>query len=137
MKGVLSVIAATLLAGTLFSPALAQVGGTANPGQPPAVTSGNPDINQRELRNYDRFADSHPEVAEQLNKNPRLVDNPQFLSKHPEFSEFLKNHPGARTEFKKHPHRFAKRERRFDRRNEYRHDRGRDQGRNDRPGDQH
>ncbi len=136
MKRVLSVAAATLLAGTLFSPAFAQ---TVNPGQPPAVTGGNPDITQRELGNYDRFADSHPEVAQELNKHPGMVDNPQFLSKHPEFSEFLKNHPGVRTEFKEHPRRFARRERRFDRRSERRgdYDRGRHRDRDDRGPDQH
>ncbi len=130
MKRVLSVIAGTLLACALFSPAFAQ---TVNPG-PPAVTGSNsPNINQGELGNYDKFADSHPEVAERLSRNPRLADNPQFLSKHPEFSQFLQKHPGVRTEFKEHPERFAKRERHWDRhhdRGDWRHrdrdDRGRD-----------
>jgi hypothetical protein len=137
MKRVLSLAAATLLAGTLFSPAFAQA---INPGQPPAVTGSNPpNINQRELGNYDKFADSHPEVAQRLSKNPGLVDNPQFMSKHPEFSEFLKNHPGVRTQFKEHPERFSKRERRFEHRERRHRDRDdwRHRDRDDRGRDQH
>jgi hypothetical protein len=41
------------------------------------------DVTRRELANMDRFMDSHPEIAEQLRKDPSLVDNRQFVQNHP------------------------------------------------------
>ncbi len=33
----------------------------------------------RPLASTDRYMDNHPEVASQLEKNPGLVDNPEFM----------------------------------------------------------
>jgi hypothetical protein len=74
------------------------------------------DINRTELRNYDRFADSHPELAEALAHNPRLANDPQFLHKHPQFAQFMQNHPGVREEMRENPRLLQHRERRFDQR---------------------
>ena len=80
------------------------------------------DITRTELANMDRFMDSHPEIAEQLRKDPSLVDNKQFVENHPALQQFLADHPGVREEYKEHPEAFMHREERFDRRE----DRGRD-----------
>jgi phage-related protein len=77
---------------------------------------GDHDINRGELANMDRFMDSHPEIAEQLRKDPSLVDNKEFVKSHPALQEFLANHPGVREEYKENPTAFMKREERFDRR---------------------
>ena len=77
-------------------------------------------INRTELANMDHFMDSHPEIAEQLKKDPSLVDNKQFVSSHPALQEFLANHPGVRQEMDQHPDAFMNREERYDRREDMR-----------------
>jgi len=66
------------------------------------------------LANTDRYLDRHPEVAEQLNHNPALVDNPQYLANHPGLREFLARHPVARADWKSHPYRYMHHEDRYD-----------------------
>jgi len=73
------------------------------------------DITRRELTNFDRFLDSHPNIAQDLRANPGLVNEPNYLSQHPELQEFLKNHAGVREELKENPRLFLNRERRFER----------------------
>jgi len=72
------------------------------------------DITREELANTDRFMDSHPEIAEQLQKNPTLIKNKDFVEKHPALQEFLQTHPGVREEFAENPNAFMRRENRFD-----------------------
>jgi hypothetical protein len=67
------------------------------------------------LANTDRYLDQHPEVAQQLNANPRLVDNHRYVEKHPGLDEFLENHADARRQWKSHPYKFMRRENRYDR----------------------
>jgi GrpB-like predicted nucleotidyltransferase (UPF0157 family) len=74
------------------------------------------DITRGELSNMDRFMDSHPEIAEQLRKDPSLVNNKDFVQGHPALQEFLANHPELREEYKENPNAFMHREERFDRR---------------------
>jgi phage-related protein len=79
---------------------------------------GDGDTTRRELANMDRFLDSHPEIAEQLQKDPSLINNQQFIAKHPELQEFLQSHPGVREEFTENPNAFMRQEERFERREE-------------------
>ncbi len=72
------------------------------------------DITRGELRSFDAFLDKHPEIDEQLRKNPQLINDPQFVSKHPELQEYLKNHPRVSEELKEHPKFFMHRERKFE-----------------------
>jgi phage-related protein len=88
-----------------------------------ADNRGDRDINRTELGNLDRFMDSHPEIAEQLRKNPSLADDKQFVHDHPAFQEFLASHPGVREELKENPNAFMHREDRFDQRQDNRGDR--------------
>lgn len=66
------------------------------------------------LANTDNYLDHHPEVAQQLNADPRLIDNRQYVDSHPGLHEFLESHPDARRDWKSHPYRFMHREDRFD-----------------------
>jgi hypothetical protein len=58
------------------------------------------------MRNTDNYLDDHHEVAEQLQKNPGLVDDPNYMKNHPGLQEFMQNHPTARQEWKSHPGQF-------------------------------
>ncbi len=79
-------------------------------------------INRTELANLDRFMDSHPEIAEQLRKDPSLADNKEFVQSHPALRDFLADHPGVREELKNNPNAFMHREDRFDQRQDQRND---------------
>lgn len=61
------------------------------------------------------YLDEHPEVAAQLGRDPRLVDNPRFLATHPGLDEYFKNHPEVRQDLQQHPYRFMSGEWRYDR----------------------
>jgi phage-related protein len=74
------------------------------------------DTTRGELVNMDRFLDSHPEVAEQLRKDPSLINNATWVQQHPALDEFLENHPRVREELKENPNSFMQKENRFDRR---------------------
>lgn len=66
------------------------------------------------LATTDRYMDSHPEVAQQLNRDPALVDNRGYVDSHPGLHEYLENHPVARRDWKSHPFRYMTAERRYD-----------------------
>src|SRR5437899_2172701 len=72
------------------------------------------DITRRELRNFDQYLDSHPEVAEALRKDPNLINNPNWVSKHQELKDWLEDHPNAREELKENPTAFMRREKGFE-----------------------
>lgn len=73
------------------------------------------DITRGEMANMDRFMDSHPEIAEQLRKNPSLVNNKDFVEDHTALRQFLSEHPELREEFKENPGAFMQDEQHFDR----------------------
>lgn len=87
---------------------------------------------RRELANFDQYLDSHREVAEQIRKNPSLVDNQEFLKDHPSLQSYLQDHPAVRQELKNNPNAFMQEEARYDRREDEmnRGDRARDFDRN-------
>jgi phage-related protein len=80
------------------------------------------DVTRGELANMDRFMDHHPEIAEQLRKDPSLVNDKHFVQSHPDLQQFLADHPGVREEYKENPNAFMNQEQRFDQRQ----DQGRD-----------
>ena len=56
------------------------------------------------------YLDEHPEVAQQLAKDPHLADNPQYLANHPGLDQYFASHPEVRTDLQQHPDRFMNRE---------------------------
>ena len=107
MKYATSVVAASALVLVLTGMA------AAIPGMPYPQKDG--DITRGEVKRFDHYLDQHPEVTEQLRKHPGLVNNQDYMEKHPELREFMKNHPEVREELKSNPRAFMKRENRYDR----------------------
>src|SRR5216683_314035 len=101
MKNSLRVAAALVLGGFLAAPALAQVGVGAN-----LRVERDKDTTRTELRNYDSFADRHPDIAQELRTRPSLINNEEYVEHHPELRGFLVAHPAVREEFKENPHLF-------------------------------
>jgi hypothetical protein len=77
------------------------------------------DARHDELANFDHYLDSHRETAEQLRKDPSLVNNDEFVKNHPSLQSYLQQHPGVRTALKDNPNAFIQQEARYDQ-NEYR-----------------
>src|SRR5579864_101108 len=74
------------------------------------------DITRRQLADFDRFLDSHPELSQQLRKDPSLIKNEEFVENHPDLQKYLQQHPETREEFSQNPNGFMRQEQRFDRR---------------------
>jgi hypothetical protein len=72
------------------------------------------DINRQELARFDQFLDTHRETAEQLRKDPSLVDNEEFVKNHPALQSYLREHPELRTQLKQDPNAFMHQEERYD-----------------------
>ncbi|HKS73239.1 MAG TPA: hypothetical protein VJQ82_08580 [Terriglobales bacterium] len=115
---ILATLGALLSFGTS---AVSQTAPAQNPAQP------NPDITRTELAHFDQFLDNHPETAEQLRKDPSLINDKDFIKTHTELQEFLEQHPGVREELRENPDQFMHREQRFDRREDADRDRQQDQ----------
>lgn len=72
------------------------------------------DGSRRDLAQFNQFLTSHPEVADQLRRDPSLADNRQFLSDHPQLQTFLQNDPGVRQRLQQDPNAFMREEDRFE-----------------------
>ncbi|MGA7906663.1 MAG: hypothetical protein WCA16_04575 [Candidatus Sulfotelmatobacter sp.] len=74
-----------------------------------------PDITRREVATMDEFLDKHPEIAEQLQKNPKLIDDQKWIANHPALQDFMADHPEVRQQFDEHPYAFMRDENRDER----------------------
>ena len=81
------------------------------------------EVTRRQLAGFDNFLDSHPEVADQLRKDPSLVNNREFVERHGELQQYLQEHPEVREELSQNPKGFMREEQRFDRREDQTRDR--------------
>src|ERR1700757_2215535 len=73
------------------------------------------DTTIRQLSSFDDFMDGHPEIAEQLRKNPSLVRDKEFVEDHPALQDYLQRHPGVSEEISENPDSFMHQDRRFER----------------------
>jgi hypothetical protein len=46
------------------------------------------------------------EVEQELEKNPKLVDDPNYLAQHPRLAQYIRNHPEAKQEIERDPKAF-------------------------------
>src|SRR5580658_2882407 len=81
--------------------------------------------NREELARFDQFLDTHRETAQQLRKDPSLMDNEEFVKNHPALQSYLRDHPELRAQLKQDPNAFLHQEERYDRRED---DRGINRG---------
>ena len=64
------------------------------------------DVTRSEILSWNGFLKSNPDVAQELDKNPALANNSDYIKNHPAFQEFLSGHPGIRGELIKNPQDF-------------------------------
>jgi hypothetical protein len=89
MKTVLALLSAFAVTCVLTMPAAAQY------------------VTQGELNHFNSFLNSHPGVAQQLHRNPNLVNNSNYLEQHPELHTYLADHDQIRRAIQTHPGKFA------------------------------
>jgi len=73
------------------------------------------DADRRDVATFDRFLDEHREIAEQVRKDPSLIDNRDFVQNHPALQDFLRDNPGVRDQLRQDPNAFMRQEDRYDR----------------------
>lgn len=52
-------------------------------------------LSTRDRRSFENFLDSHWETAQELYRDPELVDNKQFLRGHRDLRDWMEDHPDA------------------------------------------
>jgi hypothetical protein len=84
---------------------------------PPTSTSppSTDDITRREVAEMDQFLDNHPEISEQLRKDPSLIDNRKWVAAHPALQEYMQDHPRMSEAFRTNPNLFMRDEERYER----------------------
>jgi hypothetical protein len=75
----------------------------------------NRDADRRDVANFDRFLDGHREIAEQVRKDPSLLDNRDFVRDHPALQTYLQDNPGVRDQLRQDPNAFMRQEDAYDR----------------------
>lgn len=60
------------------------------------------------LNKSGNYLNQHPEMKKELAANPKLIDDPKYLSEHPGLEKELKDHPEIRNEAMNHPDQFKK-----------------------------
>jgi hypothetical protein len=64
------------------------------------------DISTQVLTTWGDFAEEHPSIARALAYKPSLMDDPRYLSRHPELSAFFQAHPEVRDAMAANPGNF-------------------------------
>ena len=73
------------------------------------------DADRRDVANFDRFLDEHREIAEQVRKDPSLLDNRDFVRDHPALETYFHQNPGVRDQLRQDPNAFMRQEDAYDR----------------------
>ena len=55
---------------------------------------------------FDRFLGEHRDIAEQLRRDPALINNDEFVENHPPLQTFLEQEPKVRDELRENPNAF-------------------------------
>src|ERR1700686_1800102 len=84
-------------------------------------------LNRQQLAAFDQFLDNHPDLAQQIRKDPTLVNNQEFLESHADLQHYLEQHPEVREGLTQNPNGVMNQEQRFDRREDRQEDRRPDQ----------
>ena len=53
--------------------------------------------------NFEHFAAANPQIANELMRNPNLVNDPRYLASHPQLMAFMKQYPHAAASMHENP----------------------------------
>ena len=63
---------------------------------------------RQERVHFNQFLDSHREIADQIRKNPKLINDEAYVKGHPELQTYLQDHPEFRETARKDPDAFTR-----------------------------
>ena len=63
------------------------------------------DLNR--LRTWSQFAQEHPKIATALAYKPSLINDPGYLTKHPDLATFFQTHPDIKDAIEENPGNFV------------------------------
>lgn len=109
MKRSATIISAVLVSTALSTPLMAQMAA------PPPPVNTNYGVHHPDVEGFDNYLDKHPGVDTELRRDPRLIDDPAYLARHPELRDYMHEHPHEAEAFRQHPDRFMHREHVYDR----------------------
>src|SRR5215471_3892692 len=72
------------------------------------------DIPVQEVKSFDDFMDKHSAIEGEVRRDPSLLNNADYLAKHPELKTYLDQHPRIRQELAENPRALIRAEKRFD-----------------------
>jgi phage-related protein len=75
----------------------------------------NRDITLAEIRSLDAFLDEHPDIENDLRRDPGLIRDSRYLASHPALRDYLNRHPAVAADLRESPRTFMWRERMLDR----------------------
>jgi hypothetical protein len=85
-------------------------GASSNPGNAGRINNSGAVPSERETGRMDEFLDEHRDIEQQLELNPALINDPNYLSQHHDLQALLNAHPQIRQEFSANPQYFTQRD---------------------------
>jgi hypothetical protein len=79
--------------------------GAADQGVGPGHPAEDPGARAETMQSWDHYMRQNPELRQQIMKDPSLLNNPDFLAKHPELQKFETQHPDFTKAVQKNPER--------------------------------
>jgi hypothetical protein len=103
MTAKLGSLAVMIIVGALAAAPVVYAQDSAPP--PSAASQGAPanDLPLADYRAFDQFASAHPEIITDLGRNSQLIEDREYLAKHPELRDFLGTHAELRGALIKDP----------------------------------
>jgi len=75
------------------------------------------DLNKKELQDMDRFLDKHKKIEKDLQRNPSLVKDEDYLRHHKSLESFLSKNPRVGEEIRENPSAFMRQQQRLEEHN--------------------
>jgi len=70
-------------------------------------------IRRGELTSLDGFLDRNPQIEKDLQRDPNLVNNPQYVNSHPDLKRYIERNPKIAADLKENPRAFIRKERAY------------------------
>jgi len=94
-----------LTAAAQDTPASTQEPSTSGQGVRPGEPAEKPGARNDTMQAFDHWMRQNPDAAQEIRKDPSLLNNSEYMAKHPDLQKFMEDHPDFRRAAKKNPNR--------------------------------